>query len=181
MIYRTKTEIHLSNRYGMSIAQYTDLLNSQHGRCAACRNIPSPGGRRNVNNKLFVDHDHATGDVRGLLCQKCNAAIGLTVNSPTILRALADYLEKSPAIVKTKLTHRGKHGAYQLTKKTCVNGHPFSQENTYVIPATGHRMCRVCRRQSDLRRRPSINQQKRDKRVLAKDVANGSARITEYT
>ena len=43
---------------------------------------------------LVVDHDHATGRVRGWLCAQCNNALGLAQDSPKILRALARYLEQ---------------------------------------------------------------------------------------
>jgi hypothetical protein len=58
---------------------------AQHGQCAICRR----GDR-----VLCVDHNHVTGTVRGLICQKCNSGIGMLCDSPDILRGAADYLEK---------------------------------------------------------------------------------------
>lgn len=46
---------------------------------------------------LFIDHDHNTNEVRGLLCHGCNAAIGLMVDNPARLRAAAEYLERRDA------------------------------------------------------------------------------------
>lgn len=60
---------HLRVRYGLTIEQYENLLAQQDGVCAIC-NAPPPKDRR-----LHVDHDHVTGEVRGLLCLKCNTAL----------------------------------------------------------------------------------------------------------
>jgi len=43
---------------------------------------------------LSVDHCHATGRIRGLLCAKCNQAIGLMKDNPIFLRRAADYVER---------------------------------------------------------------------------------------
>jgi hypothetical protein len=47
------------------------------------------------DKKICVDHDHETGRVRGFICDSCNVAIGKAQDDPNLLRALADYLEKS--------------------------------------------------------------------------------------
>lgn len=44
-------------------------------------------------SRMHIDHDHATGKIRGLLCQGCNTALGYVKDNPLILRALALYLE----------------------------------------------------------------------------------------
>lgn len=68
--------------------QYTELLAHQGGVCAICGNPPKQGGRR-----LNVDHDHRTGQVRGLLCFVCNHHILGKYATVEKLRAAADYLE----------------------------------------------------------------------------------------
>lgn len=77
---------HLQRVYGMSSADYEALYRRQAGRCAVC-------GCAVEDGKLHVDHDHTTGRVRGLLCQKCNRGIGLFNDSPQRLRAAAEYCE----------------------------------------------------------------------------------------
>jgi hypothetical protein len=52
------------------------------------------GANKDSARKLHFDHDHATGEFRGWLCQGCNHALGQTGDSPATLRKLADYLEK---------------------------------------------------------------------------------------
>jgi hypothetical protein len=67
---KSKTaEYDLQKRYGISQAQYDELLLKQKGVCLGCGNPPS-------KRKLDVDHNHTTGKVRGLLCHHCNKAQG---------------------------------------------------------------------------------------------------------
>lgn len=58
--------------------------------CEVCGHSPEPGERR-----LALDHDHATGRFRGLLCSRCNFAIGMLRDDPERCRAAADYLERA--------------------------------------------------------------------------------------
>lgn len=78
-------------KYGVDAVEYSAMLVSQGGGCAICRRPESDvKGRR-----LHVDHCHATGRVRGLLCARCNIAIGQMLDEPKLLRAAADYLERT--------------------------------------------------------------------------------------
>lgn len=83
-------EENLRRRYGLTVADYEALLTQQNGVCAICGKACPTRGR------LSVDHDHATGEVRGLACHKCNTALGLFDDNPTLLRAAAAYLETAP-------------------------------------------------------------------------------------
>lgn len=77
-------EKHLLKRYGLTLQDKAKL---NGGRCAICG---SDGGGK----KMHVDHDHQTGEVRGLLCGYCNWVVGYSQESPERLRAAADYLER---------------------------------------------------------------------------------------
>lgn len=81
----------LKARYGITTEQYEAMLVSQRGLCAICRE-PQEG-----NRQMAVDHNHETGKVRGLLCDRCNRGIGLLRDSPLVLRAAVDYLEQHSA------------------------------------------------------------------------------------
>lgn len=82
----------LRYKYGMTMADYDDLLAAQSGRCAIC-GTNEPGGK----GEFHVDHDHDSGGVRGLLCHYCNVGIGTLGDDPARLRAAAEYLERAKA------------------------------------------------------------------------------------
>lgn len=68
--------------------EYEDLLYRQRGVCAICLRPPKEGGRR-----LDVDHDHRTGEIRGLLCHTCNHFLLGKYATAEKLRRAADYLD----------------------------------------------------------------------------------------
>lgn len=81
---------HLLQKYEITPEDYDRMLAEQDGTCAICDGPPA--GRGKGNSIFHVDHDHATGTVRGLLCAPCNTALGLFQDSPgTLLRAI-EYL-----------------------------------------------------------------------------------------
>lgn len=85
-----KRRNNLKSLYGLSQSEYDDLVRAQHGVCAICGN-----GRE---GRLHVDHDHSNGKVRGLLCNRCNRAVGLLGDDPTILRKAISYLLRAKEI-----------------------------------------------------------------------------------
>ena len=78
-------------RYGISIDVYDSLFNSQVGVCAICKESETIVRRGKVSD-LAVDHDHATGTIRGLLCQRCNQGIGNFRNRVDLLASAINYL-----------------------------------------------------------------------------------------
>ena len=82
--------------FGISQEEYTRLLLSQGGKCAICGKENSGRMWKGKYCRMFVDHDHTTKKVRGLLCQKCNTAIGWLeiIESRGEEKRLIDYLEK---------------------------------------------------------------------------------------
>lgn len=91
-VKKNHREYMLRSQYGIGEAEFQHLLELQGGKCALCPVVFSlDGARRN----LCVDHDHDTGQVRGLLCARCNTSIGqLGDNAEGLRRALA-YVEAS--------------------------------------------------------------------------------------
>jgi hypothetical protein len=76
--------------HGITLDEYNAILASQEGGCAIC------GGPQVAPHKhLCVDHCHATGKIRGLLCSPCNKSLGLFRDNPDTLRAAAQYIEAS--------------------------------------------------------------------------------------
>lgn len=77
----------LAMKYNLSVEGKEALMEKQNGLCALCRH--SDGGKRG----LFVDHDHETGEVRGLLCVGCNAALGMLGDNVEGLQNAIAYLQ----------------------------------------------------------------------------------------
>lgn len=77
--------------YGLTLDKYEEMLASQEGLCAICRRPESQANRKNLN----VDHNHSTGEVRGLLCSLCNRAIGYFQDDISILMSAVSYLKKA--------------------------------------------------------------------------------------
>jgi hypothetical protein len=74
----------LQDQYGITTEEYNALFEEQRGLCKLCNN------KERGTRRLSVDHDHATGRVRGLLCVRCNSALGtLGDNVEGLERALA--------------------------------------------------------------------------------------------
>jgi hypothetical protein len=72
-------------KYGLTEDDYEWKLKEQDYKCAICR--------KSSSKLLVVDHDHASGRVRGLLCNHCNVRLGQCNDSPRMLAAMLVYLE----------------------------------------------------------------------------------------
>jgi hypothetical protein len=81
----------LRKDYGITIEEYNALFEKQKGACAICREHQSK-----LSRPLAVDHDHKTGKVRGLLCDKCNHGLGQFKDSYDSLMAAANYIFNHP-------------------------------------------------------------------------------------
>lgn len=82
----------LRERYGITLVDYQRMLEEQNSRCAICQ---SPDVNRKNSEHFLVDHCHVTGEVRGLLCYKCNIGLGAFSDSVENLNSAIDYLTKS--------------------------------------------------------------------------------------
>jgi hypothetical protein len=71
---------------------FTATMEAQGGRCAICRITLERKGRKNKRNMMCIDHDHATGAVRGILCGHCNIALGYFEERQESLSAAITYL-----------------------------------------------------------------------------------------
>jgi hypothetical protein len=76
----------LRSQYGISLAEYDAWYKSQDGVCAICLK------EEKTRENMCVDHNHETGEVRGLLCHKCNSAIGLLGDDVHVLLSATQYL-----------------------------------------------------------------------------------------
>jgi Recombination endonuclease VII len=116
--------------YGISWADYEAMFERQGGACAICKR---------TGLTLCVDHCHLTGEVRGLLCIRCNSAIGFCSDDPALLLAAAAYLRAARDCQKAKNSGCAVAGACSgevvggSPKRTCatpesVAGVPIPQE-----------------------------------------------------
>jgi hypothetical protein len=80
---------YLKWNYGISSGDYDRLLIEQNYSCWICK-IHEDDYKEN----LHVDHDHSTGEVRGLLCAACNLLLGKAKDNITILENAIEYLNK---------------------------------------------------------------------------------------
>ena len=77
--------------YGITSEEYYAILEHQGGVCALCRRA---NGR---SKRLSVDHSHLTGEVRGVICSRCNAILGHMRDDPAVADRFAEYLTNPPA------------------------------------------------------------------------------------
>jgi len=81
-LYGGGRHCHLQRRYGISAARVDELIAEQGGVCAICL----------TGKPEHVDHDHRTGEVRGILCFNCNGGLGQMRDRVDVLLAAVDYL-----------------------------------------------------------------------------------------
>lgn len=82
------------SRRGITEEVYTAISEEQNGLCAICRKEESKQ-RSGRTVRLSIDHCHSTGRVRGLLCSRCNEAIGKAKDDPDIIEAAIEYLKSN--------------------------------------------------------------------------------------
>lgn len=81
---------YLKSKYGIGVLTYKKMLERQGGKCAICLKSQSTFKKR-----LAVDHSHRTGEVRGLLCEQCNKALGKFYDSAEVLLRAYKYLKQT--------------------------------------------------------------------------------------
>lgn len=111
---RTKEQArvyHLARKYGITVGIYQWLLAQHDGRCWLCGELETWIGPKNISglpNLLSVDHDHQCSRhppkracphcIRGLLCNRCNRALGVMEPSPVLAARFSDYLSLRPLL-----------------------------------------------------------------------------------
>jgi len=81
---KCKSKDHIRRKYGLDEEQYKNLVTEQGGKCAMC----------GINDFKYVDHDHTTGLVRGLLCPTCNTGLGYLETHQDLISNAKWYLAK---------------------------------------------------------------------------------------
>jgi hypothetical protein len=83
---RAMRDLYYRRTHGLSADAVDEMLAAQGGVCAICKERPE------VEARMHVDHDHRSGAIRGVLCSRCNHAIGLLREDPVLFARAADYL-----------------------------------------------------------------------------------------
>ena len=78
--------------YKLTLEQYKQMLDAVNGKCEICG--MKQVGRGAAKNQLAVDHNHTTGKIRGLLCTKCNTALGLMKDDVLLMQKAINYLKE---------------------------------------------------------------------------------------
>lgn len=120
-----KRKSHLRKKYGITLETFYELLEAQGELCRICSRLMDSTTRKNVPNKVQVDHDHATGEVRGLLCFSCNTGLGKFGDSVELLQKAIHYLENPPNVTYRDkfLGVRERHHA-KFTSRKMVEDSP---------------------------------------------------------
>jgi hypothetical protein len=88
----TTRRYRLVKQYGLTPAEYDAMLAAQGGLCAICRQPEEQRGPDGKVRPLAIDHNHATDEIRGLLCSRCNTGLGWFRDDPAMLVAALAYL-----------------------------------------------------------------------------------------
>lgn len=87
-------------QYNLTISSYDKLVKLQGNKCAIC-GTSEPKGTSTLN-RWYVDHNHETGEVRGLLCSPCNTGLGNFYDNAEVLRRAAKYLDSRGSYANKK-------------------------------------------------------------------------------
>jgi hypothetical protein len=129
----------LKLRYGLTEEEVAEITGWQARRCLICLDV----------RPLHVDHDHSTGEIRGLLCFGCNGALGQFRDDSEVMRRAVDYLERMPLLSHSPKTtsrertrgQRKSRRHYRLTQRYRIGEHDVEQ----LIERQGG-LCLICRK-----------------------------------
>ena len=89
-----KRKISYNRGHSIPISKYNEMLESQKGVCAICGK-PETRKYKGVICRMMIDHNHKTGVIRGLLCHRCNVALGLFLEDTNVLTKAINYLKEN--------------------------------------------------------------------------------------
>lgn len=113
---------YLKRSYGITLAQYNELLEKQDHKCAVCKRHESE-----FKTNLAVEHDHKTLEIQGLCCTYCNRNLIGRIRDPSLFRAAAEYLEFSHTglFVPDKKKKRKRRSRKKLPKNEIIKDLQF--------------------------------------------------------
>lgn len=81
-----------AGRYGLKPGEYEEMLSIQNYTCGICRSDKAGLNARGKPGRFHIDHNHETGEVRGLLCSPCNKGLGHFRDDPEIMKAAIEWI-----------------------------------------------------------------------------------------
>lgn len=87
-----RQQYYIKSRYGISLEQYKQMLIDKNYCCDICGYKQPPNATK--MQKLYIDHDHKTKRIRGLICSNCNAALGYLRDNIAVVEQASKYLKK---------------------------------------------------------------------------------------
>lgn len=93
LIEKIALKSRLKIQYGLTVEEYEKLLSSHQGVCAICGEQETAVYNGKIK-RLAIDHNHETGEVRGILCDRCNRGLGFFRNSSQLLLNAARYIDE---------------------------------------------------------------------------------------
>ena len=95
---------HLKYKYGVTPDEFLETWEAQKGKCVICEDsLPDLLVYEGRRRGYAIDHNHETGEFRGILCTSCNSVLGLAGDNPEILERAADYLKSKGAYLRKEL------------------------------------------------------------------------------
>lgn len=88
-------------KYGLTHDTYMDMYEAQDGVCYICKEKQEPirWKGKDARQYLCVDHDHETGSVRKLLCNRCNFVVGAMEKTPALFEKYVDYVHEHKEVL----------------------------------------------------------------------------------
>ena len=106
---KKRLEQHLKYKYSLTINELNEALEKQNGGCAICEEVlPDLLVYNNRRRGYAIDHNHETGEFRGVLCLKCNSMLGMARDSQALLRKADAYLEERGSYHNAAASRAGK-------------------------------------------------------------------------
>ena len=98
---KKRLEQHLKYKYGVTHAEFLGEWEKQKGGCAICRTaLPDLLTYDNRRRGYAIDHNHETGEFRGILCLNCNSLLGMAKDSEQVLKSAIKYLREKGTYAK---------------------------------------------------------------------------------
>lgn len=119
---RCSQESKLRSKYGLELKTLQAILKDQQGVCVICE-VSLSFSAQDKRYKPHVDHDHVTGEVRGLLCLTCNTGLGMFGDSTDLLDAAKDYLLRRVTLTVVEPTDSALVSAEYLSQYKSDIGH----------------------------------------------------------